>query len=46
MPRETVPVFEDGLVKTFDKQPYAIVHQYDRNKEMTAYFLEKFGKVE
>lgn len=46
MPRETVPVFEDGLVKTFDKQPYAIVHQYDRNKEMTAYFMEKFGKVE
>ena len=46
MPRETAPVFEDGLVKTFDKQPYAIVHQYDRNKEMTAYFMEKFGKVE
>ncbi|POF30431.1 hypothetical protein [Roseibium marinum] len=46
MPADSVPVFEDGVVMTSDKQPYAIVHQYDRNKEMTAHFLEKFGEVE
>lgn len=46
MPAETFPIFEDGLVKTADGQPYAIVHQYDRNKDWTAHFADRFGRVE
>lgn len=45
MPTQTMPVFENGVVKTSAGAPYAIVHQYDRNKDMTAHFTEKYGAV-
>lgn len=46
MPEDSLPIFEDGIVKTADKRPFSIVHQYDRNKEMTEFFLSKYGNVE
>ena len=40
------PVFEDGLLKTGEtKEPFYIVHQYDRDPELLKYFNDKY-KVE
>jgi hypothetical protein len=40
---EERPIFEDGLVKDGkNKEPFAIVHQYDRVPEMLAFFNEKY----
>lgn len=41
----TKPVFENGEVRTTDGHLFAIVHQYDRDKEMWAYFQDLFGQV-
>lgn len=44
---EIIPVFEDGVVKTgTTKEPYAIVHQYDRDPEMKKFFEDKYGVEE
>lgn len=41
--RATLPVFRDGMVRTHDGQPFAVVHQYDRFPEMKAHFEGKYG---
>jgi hypothetical protein len=38
------PVFEDGLVKTFDGKVFPIVHQYDRVPEWKKFVQQKFGQ--
>jgi hypothetical protein len=41
------PIFEDGMVKDGkNKQPFAIVHQYDRVPEMLEFYKEKYQKSE
>ena len=43
---EKPPVFEDGLLKTGEtKEPFYIVHQYDRDPILSKFFNEKY-KVE
>jgi hypothetical protein len=43
---EKPPVFEDGLLKTGEtKEPFYIVHQYDRDLELLKFFNDKY-KVE
>jgi hypothetical protein len=43
---EPVPYFEDGLVKDgTTKEPFYIVHQYDRDPELMSFFKKKY-KVE
>lgn len=44
---EKHPIFEDGLMKTgYGKQPYYIVHQYDRDPELKKFYEEKYGVEE
>ena len=42
---EKHPIFEDGVMKTGDGQPYYIVHQYDRDPELKKFYHDKY-KVE
>lgn len=39
----TEPVFEEGLVWNARREPYTIVHQYDRIPEWKAYFEKEYG---
>ena len=41
---EQVPTFEDGLVKTYLKDTFCIVHQYDRVPEWKKFVQEKYGQ--
>jgi hypothetical protein len=41
VPEEIRPRIEDGLVKTHDGRVYAIVHQYDRSKQLRALVEER-----
>jgi len=44
---EERPIFEDGLVKDGkNKQPFAIVHQYDRVPEMLDFYKKKYQQDE
>lgn len=44
---EKHPIFEDGLVKTgYGKQPYYIVHQYDRDPILKKFYEDKYGVEE
>ena len=44
---ETPPVFENGRVYcVVSGEPYAIVHQYDRDPAMKKYFEDKYGVEE
>jgi len=41
---EQKPIFEDGLVKDGKtKQPFYIVHQYDRDPELMSFYKKKYG---
>jgi len=41
---EPKPYFEDGLVKDgTTKQPFCIVHQWDRDPELTSFYKKKYG---
>ena len=39
---EKEPIFEDGLVKTSERVPFSIVHQYDRVPEWKKFIHEKY----
>jgi hypothetical protein len=41
---EKEPIFEDGVVKTCDGVPFAIVHQYDRVPAWKKFVRESFGQ--
>jgi len=44
---EKHPIFEDGLMKTgYGKEPYYIVHQYDRDPVLKKFYEEKYGVEE
>lgn len=43
---EKHPIFEDGLMKTGDGQPYYIVHQYDRDPILKKFYEDKYGVEE
>jgi hypothetical protein len=41
---QPVPFFEDGLMKDgTSKEPFFIVHQYDRDPELTNFYKKKYG---
>jgi hypothetical protein len=40
---EPEPIFEEGLVKTFSKIPFVVVHQYDRNPIIKGFMEAKFA---
>ena len=40
---EPRPTFENGLVLNQNREPFVIVHQYDRVPEMKKYYEEKYG---
>ena len=41
---EGEPVFEEGIVKTYEYNDYCIVHQYDRVPEWKKFVQEKYGQ--
>jgi hypothetical protein len=44
---EKPPYFEDGLVKdATTKQPFCIVHQWDRDPELSSFYKKKYGVEE
>jgi hypothetical protein len=43
---EKEPIFENGVVKTCDGVPFAIVHQYDRVPEWKKFIQEKYKQEE
>lgn len=43
---EQEPIWEDGVVKTYDDRPFYIVHQYDRVPEWKKFVAQKYGQVQ
>ena len=41
---EEEPVWNDGVVETFDGRPFYIVHQYDRVPEWKKFIAKKYGQ--
>jgi hypothetical protein len=39
---EGEPIFEEGVVKTFEHKEYCIVHQYDRVPEWKKFVQQKY----
>ena len=42
---EQEPIWNNGVVETFDSRPFYIVHQYDRVPEWKKYIAEKYGQT-